>query len=47
MRTMFLEENNYFKNDEENNYADEFYEGIAEELGYHFLLFKKSEYCLI
>ena len=40
MRTMFLEENNYFKNDEENNYADEFYEGIAEELGYHFLLFE-------
>ena len=40
MRTMFLEENNYFKDDEENNYADEFYEGIAEELGYHFLLFE-------
>ena len=40
MRTMLLEENNYFKDDEENNYANEFYEGIAEELGYHFSLFE-------
>ena len=31
MRTMFLEE---------NNYADEFYKGIAEELGYDFLVFE-------
>ena len=40
MRTMFLEENNYFKDDEENNYADEFYEGVMEELGDNFLVFE-------
>ena len=40
MRTMFSEENNYFKTDEENNYADEFYEGVIEELGYDFLVFE-------
>ena len=40
MRTMFSEENNYFKNDAENNYADEFYEGVIEELGYDFLVFE-------
>ena len=39
MRTMFLEENNYFKSDKENDYADEFYEGVMEELGYSFLVF--------
>ena len=40
MRTMFSEDNNYFKSDKENNYADEFYEGVIEELGYHFLVFE-------
>ena len=40
MRTMFSEENNYFKTDEENNYADEFYEGVMEELGDNFLVFE-------
>ena len=40
MRTMFLEENNYFKSDKENNYANEFYEGVIEELGYNFLVFE-------
>ena len=40
MRTMFSEENNYFKSDKENNYADEFYEGVIEELSYNFLVFE-------
>ena len=39
IRTMF-EENNYFKGDKENNYANEFYEGVIEELGYNFLVFE-------
>lgn len=39
MRTMFLEENNYFKSDKDNDYADEFYEGVVEELDYNFLVF--------
>ena len=40
MRTMFSEENNYFKSDRENDYADEFYEGVMEELDYSFLVFE-------
>ena len=40
MRTMFSEENNYFKSDKENDYADEFYEGVMEELDYSFLVFE-------
>ena len=40
MRTMFSEENNYFKSDKENDYADEFYEGVIEELDYNFLVFE-------
>ena len=40
MRTMFSEENNYFKSDRENDYADEFYDGVMEELDYSFLVFE-------
>lgn len=40
MRTMFSEENNYFKSDKENDYADEFYGGVMEELDYSFLVFE-------
>lgn len=40
MRTMFLEGNNYFRSDEENDYADEFYGGVMEELDYSFLVFE-------
>ena len=40
MRTMFLEGNRYLRSGKENNYANEFYEGIAEELGYDFLVFE-------